>query len=103
MEIEENGIVSLDHKSCASITVQCLVDAGVTDFRTAFNMQINHAKKLGQMPDDFKVMRETLKTFGFVMQSTQVEDIRVQELLNKLGRLGNPALIFIQVVDYEVI
>lgn len=36
MEIEENGIVSLDHKSCASITVQCLVDAGVTDFRTAF-------------------------------------------------------------------
>ena len=48
MEIEENGIISLDHKSCASITVQCLVDAGVTDFRTAFNMQINHAKKLGQ-------------------------------------------------------
>lgn len=34
METEENGIVSLDHKSCASITVQCLVDAGVTDFRT---------------------------------------------------------------------
>ena len=34
MEIEENGIVSFDHKSCASITVQCLVDAGVTDFRT---------------------------------------------------------------------
>lgn len=101
MEIEENGIVSLDHKSCASITVQCLVDAGVTDFRTAFNMQINHAKKLGQMPDDIKVMRETLKTFGFVMQSTQVEDIRVQELLNKLGRLGKPALLFIQVVDYK--
>ena len=101
MEIEENGIVSLDHKSCASITVQCLVDAGVTDFSTAFNMQINHAKKLEQMPDDFKVMRETLKTFGFVMQSTQVEDIRVQELLNKLGRLDNPALIFIQVVDYK--
>jgi len=101
MEIEENGIVSLDHKSCASITVQCLVDAGVTDFRTAFNMQINHAKKLGQMPDDIKVMRETLKTFGFVMQSTQVEDIRVQELLKKMGRLGKPALLFIQVVDYK--
>lgn len=101
MEIEENGIISLDHKSCASITVQCLVDAGVTDFRTAFNMQINHAKKLGQMPDDIKVIRETLKTFGFVMQSTQVEDIRVQEFLNKLGRLGKPALLFIQVVDYK--
>ena len=100
MEIE-NSIVSLDHKSCASITVQCLVDAGVTDFRTAFNMQINHAKKLGQMPDDIKVIRETLKTFGFVMQSTQVEDIRVQELLNELGRLGKPALLFIQVVDYK--
>ena len=100
MEIE-NSIVSLDHKSCASITVQCLVDAGVTDFRTAFNMQINHAKKLGQMPDDIKVIRETLKTFGFVMQSTQVEDIRVQELLNELGRLGEPALLFIQVVDYK--
>ena len=64
MEIEENGIVSFDHKSCASITVKCLVDAGVTDFRTAFNMQINYAKKLGQMPDDIKVMSETLKTLG---------------------------------------
>lgn len=64
MKIEENGIVSFDHKSCASITVQCLVDAGVTDFRTAFNMQINYAKKLGQMPDDIKVMSETLKTLG---------------------------------------
>ncbi len=53
------------------------------------------------MPDDIKVMRETLKTFGFVMQSTQVEDIRVKELLNKLGRLGKPALLFIQVVDYK--
>ena len=71
------------------------------NFENCYNMQINHAKKLGQRPDDFKVMRETLKTFGFVMQSTQVEDIRVQELLNKLGRLGNPALIFIQVVDYK--
>lgn len=101
MEIKENGIVSLDHKSCASITVQCLVDAGITDWRTAFNMQINHAKKLGQMPDDIKVMRETLKAFGFVMQSTQVEDIRVQELLNKLGRLGRPAILFIQVIDYK--
>ena len=101
MEIKENGIVSLDHKSCASITVQCLVDSSVIDWRTAFNMQINHAKKLGQMPDDIKVMRETLKAFGFVMQSTQVEDIRVQELLNKLGRLGRSALLFIQVVDYK--
>ena len=101
MGIEENGIISLDHKSCASITVQCLVDAGVTDWCTAFNTQINHAKKLGQMPDDIKVMRETLKAFGFVMQSTQVENIRVQELLNKLGRLGKPALLFIQVVDYK--
>lgn len=101
MEIKENGIVSLDHKSCASITVQCLVDSSVTDWRTAFNMQINHAIKLGQMPDDIKVMRETLKAFGFVMQSTQVEDIRVQELLNKLGRLGRSALLFIQVVDYK--
>lgn len=101
MEIEENGIVSLDHKSCASITVQCLVDAGVTDWRTAFNMQIDNAKKLGQMPDDIKVIRETLKAFGFVMQGTQVEDIRVQELLSKLERLDKPALIFIQVVDYK--
>lgn len=71
------------------------------EYATAFNMQINHAKKLGQMPDDIKVMRETLKAFGFVMQSTQVEDISVQELLNKLGRLGRSALLFIQVVDYK--
>lgn len=101
MNIEEIGIVNLDHKSCAAITVQCLADSGVTDWQTAFNSQIENSKKMGLMPDDFKVTRETLRTFGFVMQNTQVEDIRVQELLDRLGKLGEPTLVFIQVIDYR--
>lgn len=101
MNIEEIGIVNLDHKSCAAITVQCLADSGVTDWQTAFNSQIENSKKMGLMPDDFKVTRETLRAFGFVMQNTQVEDIRVQELLDRLGKLGEPALVFIQVIDYR--
>lgn len=100
MSTEEIGIVSLEHKSCAALTVQCLADAGVADWQTAFDLQIENSKKMGLMPDDFKVIRETLKDFGFVMQNTRTEDIRVRELLNQLGALGEPAVIFIQVIDY---
>lgn len=101
MRVEEIGVASLDYKSCASTTVQCLADAAVTDWQTAFQMQIENAKMLGQMPDDFKVIRETLRSQGFIMQSTHVENIRVRELLNKLRHFDVSALIFIQVCDYK--
>ncbi len=70
-----DAVTSLEYKSCAALTIQCLADSGVTDWKTAFKQQIANAKKLGLMPDDFKVIRETLQDFGFVMQSTAVEGV----------------------------
>lgn len=101
MFTEEMGIASLTYKSCAAITVQCLADSGITSWKAVFNQQIDKAKRLGQMPDYIKVIREVLKDFGFVMQSTQIENIRIWDLLNKLGQLGESSIIFIQVVDYK--
>lgn len=67
-----DAITSLEHKSCAALTVQCLANSGVVDWQTAYDLQITNAKKLGLMPDDFKVIRETLQNLGFAMQSTAV-------------------------------
>lgn len=45
--IKEDGFTSLANKSCAAITLQCLVDAGITDWKTAFDRQIANAKSWG--------------------------------------------------------
>lgn len=100
-DIEEIGIVSLAHKACASITMQCLDDAGITDRQTAFDRQISNAKKMGLMPDDQKVIRETLKEFGFFMQSTALENNNLKQVLKLLGNLKEPAVVFAQISDYK--
>lgn len=53
------------------------------------------------MPDDFKVIRETLRNLGFAMQSTAVEGIRVGTVLSKLGYFSVPAVVFLQLSDYQ--
>ena len=95
-----DGIVSSKHKSCAALTIQCLVDSGITDWNTAFNQQITNAKKLGLMPDDFKVIRETLHNFGFVMQSTAVEGMRASNALDHLSKVVADATVLLQLSDY---
>lgn len=40
-----DAIVSITHKSCAALAIQCLADSGITDWQTAFNQQITNAKK----------------------------------------------------------
>lgn len=99
--IKEDGFTSLANKSCAAITLQCLVDAGITDWKTAFDRQIANAKKLGLMPDDFKIIRETQQDFGFAMQSTVLEGIHGKGVINNLGNLGAPAAVFLQMSDYS--
>lgn len=101
MFTEEIGISTLAYKSCATITLQCLADSEIASWTTAFNRQIHNAKNLGQMPDDIKVIRATMSDFGFVMQSTQVEGLRVRDVLYKLGSFNTGAHIFIQIVDYK--
>lgn len=96
-----DAIVSITHKSCAALTIQCLADSGVTDWQTAFNQQITNAKKLGLMPNDFKVIRETLQNFGFVLQGTAIEGMRVSDVLSRLCKLGTAATVFLQVFDYK--
>lgn len=95
-----DAIVSITHKSCAALAIQCLADSGITDWQTAFNQQISNAKKLGLMPDDFKVIRETLQNFGFVLQGTAIEGMRVSDVLFCLCKLRTAATVFLQVSDY---
>lgn len=95
-----DAIVSITHKSCAALAIQCLADSGITDWQTAFNQQISNAKKLGLMPDDFKVIRETLQNFGFVLQGTAIEGMRVSDVLSCLCKLRTAATVFLQVSDY---
>lgn len=96
-----DAITSLAHKSCAALNVQCLADSGITDWQTAFNQQIANAKRLGLMPDDFKVIRETLQNFGFAMQSTAVEGIRAGAALSMIGYSSVPSVVFLQLSDYQ--
>lgn len=96
----DDAIVSITHKSCAALAIQCLADSGITDWQTAFNQQISNAKKLGLMPDDFKVIRETLQNFGFVLQGTAIEGMRVSDVLFCLCKLRTAATVFLQVSDY---
>lgn len=91
-----------NHKSCAEMVVELLDEYGVTDRNTAFNKLIGNAKELGLMPEDAKVIRETLTGLGFVLQSTAVEGIRPEAALRKLGNLGSSALVFIQTRDYSL-
>lgn len=96
-----DAITSLEHKSCAALTVQCLADSGVVDWQTAYDLQIANAKRLGLMPDDFKVIRETLQNLGFAMQSTAVEGVRVGSALSMIGHSQVPAIVFLQLSDYQ--
>lgn len=96
-----DAITSLEHKSCAALTVQCLANSGVVDWQTAYDLQITNAKKLGLMPDDFKVIRETLQNLGFAMQSTAVEGVRADSALSMIGRTPVPAIVFLQLSDYQ--
>lgn len=88
-----------DRRSCAEMTVDLLDEYGITDRKTAFDQLIGKAKELGLMPDDAKVIQETLSYYGFVIQSTAVEGIRPEEAIRKLGDLGSSALVFIQSRD----
>lgn len=95
-----DAIVSITHKSCAALAIQCLADSGITDWQTAFNQQITNAKNLGLMPDDFKVIRETLQNFGLVLQGTAIEGMRVSDVLSCLCKRRTAATVFLQVPDY---
>ena len=101
MNTEEVGVVSLCTKSCAALTIQCLSDAGIDNWQSAFIRLIENAKALGLMPDDNKVVQVTLKYYGFIMQSTHLKDIRLYSLRNELKRHGESAIIFVQLSDYK--
>lgn len=101
MKNNRETIASAAHKSCAALTLQCLADSGTAAWQTAYERQIANAKKLGLMPEDFKVIRETLADFGFSMQGTAVEGIRASEVLSGLGSFEAPAVACLQISDHR--
>lgn len=42
--IKKEGITSLANKSCATLAIYCLADAGITDWKGAFDQLITNAK-----------------------------------------------------------
>ena len=61
MKVDILSHSELNHRSCAAVPVQCLFDAGIADWETAFKHHIDNAKQLGLMPDDFKVIKKTMQ------------------------------------------
>ena len=93
-------INTITFHSCVDVAIQCVAAAGITDWQTAFDKQITNAKKLGLMPADFNVMRETLQSFGFILQGTAIEGKYASEVLSCLCKLVTDATVFLQVPDY---
>ena len=93
------GLTDLRRRSCASTTVDCLAKSGICDWDSAFLRLMETAKSIGQMPDSEKTIRGLLHSFGFVMQSTYLEECSVHDTLTRLGKLGVPAVVFVQVCD----
>ncbi len=90
-------ITTLEHRSCAESAADCLSDSGTADWDRAFHALIDSAAALGLMPDDQKVIRETLAKFGFAMQSAALENITVEEALGLLKKPPLPDTVFIQI------
>ena len=93
-------MTSLERKSCAERAMHCLAASGIADWQSAYEQQIANAKKLGLMPHDFKVVRETLRNFGFIMQGSNIEGIRIKDMLERVGSFDTPATILIHSSDH---
>lgn len=100
-ENKEKSIVKTEHKSCASLMLQCLNDAGIADRQSGFDHHINNSKSMGLMPDDMRVIRKTMSDYGFVMQGSRLEGISgVEHVLSKLRDADVPTTIFIDMDSY---
>ena len=95
----DKGIFEPKYKSCADFAIQSMAVAGIETQQVAFRHHIENAKKLGLMPNDIKVIRETLADYGFVMQITCLEGHSVNQVLGMLGNCGVPNIIFISVAS----
>lgn len=96
MNLKTSPVSLVLHKSSAALMIQGIADAGIVDWQSVFERHITNAKKAGRMPDEFSVIKETLDDYSFVMQSTLVEGMSLQEGLDKLGQLRYPATVMIQ-------
>lgn len=97
-ENKKTDIVGTEHKSCASLMIQCLNDAGIADRQSAFSHHINNSKNMGLMPDDMRVIRKTMADYGFIMQGARLERVRcVEHMISKLRDVGVPTTVFIDV------
>ena len=99
--MDNGGIIESAYRSCASLTIQCLKEAGIAEGEDAFKHHIQNAKTLGLLPDDCKVIKATLADYGFVMQSTHLEGISFSTVVSALGAsLDTPSTAFIALKDY---
>lgn len=84
-----------------SSALDCLAACGVADRQTAYNNLIENTIRLGLMPGDENVLRETLKQYGFVMQKTDMEKMTVRDLFSFLTVSGFPDQLLLQLEYYR--
>lgn len=83
--MEHIGVAESKHRSCAALALQCLTEVGIAEQQNIFRHHIENAKTLGLMPDDLKVVRATLRDYGFAMQSSHVENIELAKAIAMLS------------------
>ena len=82
-------------KCLASKALHAIVASGVVDRHTAFGAFLASAKKRGCLPDENAVMRDALSALHFFMQSTRLEQISIQEVMDRLCSVDE-AVVLIQ-------
>lgn len=98
-----NEVINDNCKSCAYLTVQCLGETKIASHEDTFQHHIENAKDLGLMPDDMKVIKKTLSDYGFLMQSTRVEDIGFRDMVSFLANhLDAPAIALLSLGGHMV-
>lgn len=95
------GIIEAKYKSCASLAIQRFKEVGIAEREDSFKHHIQNAPKLGLMPDDFKVIKVTLDDYGFIMQSSRLENAYFSDVVAALGiSINTPSTVLITIRNY---
>lgn len=100
-ENKKIGIVEAKCTSCASLMIQCLNDASITDRQSGFSHHINNSKIMGLMPDDMRVIKKTMADYGFILQGTRLEGVRgFKHVISMLEKISVPTTVFANMDSY---
>lgn len=80
---------------------QCVAASGAATFRQAYRALFDQACALGLLPEEPACIRAMLGQFGFVMQSTRLEELPLQDLLGLLDKADPQPMAVIAELDWR--